>query len=253
MRSRDGENSDGFIREVDEAVRQERWLAVWNQYSAYIIGAALAVVVGTAAGTGWQHYQESQRTANARELADATSLLAEDRHAEAALAFEALAKRAGGGTAVVARLRAAEAEKQAGNKDAKLAALKDVAGSDDVDTVYRRLATLLAQQEAFADTDADALIDELDNAAVPDNPWRSSLIELKAIAQMKAGRSEEARATLETLLENEGTPENLRRRANELLNALGGPLEDDNQTVSQNSIDDAKLDANSAVEDESVE
>ncbi|MEZ5932803.1 MAG: tetratricopeptide repeat protein [Alphaproteobacteria bacterium] len=248
MRSRDSENSDGFIREVDEAVRQDRWLAVWNQYSAYIVGAALAVIVGTAAGVGWQNYQASQRAANAKALADATALL-QEKPAEAADAFEALAGNVGGGMAVVARLRAAEAEKQAGDTEAKLAVLESLAGSGDAGAVYQRLASLLALQESLGAADADAMIGDLDQAATPDNPWRASLIELKAVAQMKAGRTEEARATLETLLADQNTPGNLQRRASELLNALGGPLEEENQTVSQNSADEAVDDA-AALKDE---
>ena len=196
-------------------------------------------MIGVAANAGWQSYQDSQRSANARQLADATTLLAEDKPGEAAVAFNALADRAGGGVAVVARLRAAEAEKQAGNAEAKLALLDSLAEDDDVEALYQRLAGLLARQEAFDASDADAMIDELDQAATPDNPWRASLLELKAMAEMKAGRTEEARATLETLLNGEGTPANLARRANELLSALGGPLDGDNQTVSQNHADEA--------------
>lgn len=253
MRSREGENSDGFIREVDEAVRQERWMEVWKQYSPYIIGAALAVVVGTAAGVGWQSYQESQRAANAKALADATALLAEDRPADAAAAFKALADQAGGGVAVVATLRAAEAEKQAGNGEAKLALLDGLASNGDVGALYQRLAALIAQQETFGDTDAEAVIAELERAATPDNPWRASLIELKAIAQMKAGQIEQARATLETLVDHEDTPVNLQRRAGELLNALGGPLDGDSQKVSQNSADGTAPDAAITPEDEAAE
>lgn len=250
MRSRDGENSDGFIREVDEAVRQDRLMAVWKQYGTYIVGASLAVVVGVAASVGWQNYQESQRAGHARAMAEATALLAEDKPAEAAAAFKALADDVGGGVAVVARLRAAGAEKEAGSPEAKLGLLEDLSDNQDASSVYRRLADLLVRQEAFNDSDADALIDELDQAAAPDNPWRSSLIELKAIAQMKAGRVDEARATLETLLESETTPDNMQRRAAELLRALGGPLNGDNQTVSQNDTDgdggDAAVDGEAA-------
>ncbi|MGI9419925.1 MAG: tetratricopeptide repeat protein [Geminicoccaceae bacterium] len=239
MRSRDSGNSDEFIREVDEAVRQDRWLTVWKQYNVYIVGAALAVVIGSAAGVGWKNYQESQRAANAKELADAAELLAAEQPGEAAAAFAALAERAGGGVGVVARLRAAEAEKQAGNGDAKLALLDGLAGDGDVAPLYQRLAGLLASQEAFGAGDADMMIGELERAATPDNPWRASLIELKAIAEMKSGRTEEARATLESLLDAEDTPANLQRRAGELLQALGGPLNDDNQTISQNDTDGA--------------
>ena len=239
MQSRDGDNSDGFIREVDEAVRQDRWMAVWKQYNVYIIGAALAVIVGTAAGIGWRNYQESQLAANAKAFSDAGALLTEERPAEAAAAFDALAESAGGGVAVVAKLRAADAQEQAGDRDAKLALLDGLAGNGEVSPLYQRLASLLASQESFNDSDSDAMIDELDRAATPDNPWRFSLLELKAVAEMKAGRTEEARGTLESLVQGEDTPANLQRRAGELLNALGGPLDGDNQAVSQNSSDDA--------------
>ena len=238
MRSRDGGNSDEFIREVDEAVRQDRWTTIWKHYSAYIVGTALAVVVGTSAGIGWQTYQKNQRDAHARALAAATTLLADDKPADAASAFRALAHDAGGGVGIIARLRAAEADKAAGNPSAKLDDLNELATNGDVPPLYKRLARLLTLQETFNQADAASLIKELDEAATPDNPWRASLLELKAMAEMKAGNTNEARATLKALLDASETPGNLARRATELLDALGGPLEEDNQTVSQNSNDE---------------
>ena len=234
MRSRDGGNSDEFIREVDEAVRQDRWTAIWKEYGAYIVGAGLAVVVGTAAGVGWQTYQKNKLDSQARSLAAATALLAEDQPADAASAFRTLAKEAGGGVGVVATLRSAEAEKEAGNLDAKLEALSGLAADGGVEPLYSQLAELLALQEEINDGDAETLIDKLDQAATPDNPWRASLLELRALVEMKAGQTNKARATLQSLLDAPDTPGNLARRASELLNALGGPLEEDNKTVSQN-------------------
>jgi len=253
MRSRDSGNSDEFIREVDEAVRQDRWTAIWKEYNVYIIGAALAVVIGSAAGVGWQSYQASQRAANAKGLADATALLADERPAEAAAAFDALAESAGGGVAVVAGLRSAEAQKEAGDVEAKLARLDGLAANGDVASLYQSLASLLAMQESLDESDADTVISKIDAAAAPDNPWRASLIELKAVAQMKAGQTEEARTTLEALLGDETTPSNLARRATELLNALGGPINGDNQAVSQNTTEDADADAETANQGEAQE
>ena len=54
MRGRGSVNSDEFIREVDDAVRQEQWLKLWKQYGSYITAAALALVVGSAAAAGWR-------------------------------------------------------------------------------------------------------------------------------------------------------------------------------------------------------
>lgn len=235
MRSRDGGNSDEFIREVDEAVRQDRWTTIWKRYNAYIVGAGLAVVVGMSANVAWETYQKNKLDSQARGLAAATTLLADDKPAEAASAFRALANEAGGGVGVVARLRSAAAEKEAGNPDGKIETLKQLATDGDAASLYKKLADLLALQEGFNQADAESLIAELDKVATPDNPWRASLLELKAVAEMKAGQTDEARATLAALLEAPETPASLTRRASELLEALGGPLEEDNQTVSQNS------------------
>ena len=237
MRSRDSGTSSEFIREVDEAVRQDRWMAIWKQYGAYFVGAALAVVVGTAAGVGWQTYQENQRLAHAMSMAAAARLI-EEKPAEAASAFASLAESAGGGVGVVARLKAADAEQRAGNTEAKIEILNELAADADAPALYRRLATLLVIQETFDDRDAKSLIGELDQAATPDNPWRASLLELKALAEIKAGETEAARATLKTLLDSPDTPSSLARRAGELLDALGGPLDNDRRTVSQNQNSD---------------
>ena len=44
MRGRGSGPADEFIREVDEAVRQDRWLKLWKQYGIYVAGVALAVI-----------------------------------------------------------------------------------------------------------------------------------------------------------------------------------------------------------------
>ena len=253
MRSRDSGNSDEFIREVDEAVRQDRWLAVWKQYNAYIIGAALAVIIGTAAGVGWQTYEANQRAANARAFAQAADFLSEERPGEAAAAFSALADRVGGGIAVVAKFQAAEAEKLAGDKEGKLALLENLSESGDARLIYQRLAALLTKQETLGESDVEVLIDEIDRLSTPDNPWRASLIELKAIAQMKSGRTEQARETLDTLLSDEAIPTNLQRRAGELLSALGGPLDRDSQEVTHNSTDAPTTTLEDGAENEAAE
>src|SRR5262245_15140187 len=93
MRGRGSVNSDEFIREVDEAVRQEQWLKLWKQYGSYMVAAALAVVVGSAAAMGWRTWQENQRLDDARRYAAAQQLLREDKAKEAAEAFAAPASR----------------------------------------------------------------------------------------------------------------------------------------------------------------
>jgi len=73
----------------------------------------------------------------------------------------------------------------------------------------------------------------MDGAAQPDQPWRYSAVELKALAQIQSGDTAEARRTLSELLADPGTPPNLGRRAAELLAFLGGPLESEEAAESE--------------------
>jgi hypothetical protein len=224
MRGRGSASSDEFIREVDEAVRQDRWLKLWKEYGAFVVGAAVAVVLGTAAGVGWRSWQESQRQAEAESYLAATELLRQNRPAEAAAAFRALAGDADSGYAVLARLQAAHALGQAGDEEGKLAMLRQLADDDAAAPMYRELGGLLALQQQFGAESPDNLTSQLASLTSADNPWRYSALELIALAQMRAGETEAARETLSSLVGDPRTPPDLGRRAAELLSALGGPI-----------------------------
>lgn len=200
-------------------------MKLWKQYGSYIVGAALAIVLGTGAGVAWREYQESVRADEARRFAEATELLRADRPAEAADAFAALAQEGDTGYALLARLRAAEAREAAGEAGAKAETLQQLAGSDDIPQLYRELSLVLATQERFEQEDSAALDAQIDEVARDDNPWRYSALELKALSQIKAGETLAARETLSALVDDAQTPANLRRRAAELLASLGGPVE----------------------------
>jgi hypothetical protein len=222
MRGRGSAGADEFIREVDEAVRQDQWLKLWQRYGNYVIGAALAVVIGSAAGVGWRTWQQNQRLEEARRYADAQQMLRDAKPAEAARAFAALADDSSSGYRVLARLRAAEAEAEAGDRAAATAALDRLAADDAAAPEYRSLGELLATQQQLAQAEAPALsgLEPLTGGA---DPWRYSALELRALAQMQSGDTAAARQTLDGLLAEPLAPPDLARRAAELLAFLGGP------------------------------
>ena len=222
IRGRESPSSSEFLREVDEAVRREQWLKLWQRYGNYVIAAALAVVIGTAAGVGWRTWQHNQRLEEAERYAEAQQLLREGKPAEAADAFAALAEDSSSGYRVLAQLRAAEARAEAGDRAAAQAALDRLAGDGDAAPVYRSLGELLAAQQQFAETETPAP-SELEPLTGSDVPWRYSALELQALAQLQAGDTAAARQTLDDLLADPLTPPDLARRAAELLAYLGGP------------------------------
>ena len=246
MRGRGSGQSDEFIREVDEAVRQDRWLKLWKQYGTYVIAAALAVVVGSTAGVGWRAWQDSQRQAEAERYMAAIELLRQERPAEAAEVLDALARDSSSGYAVLARLQAAQALGEAGDRAGKLDMLGQLTADAEAATLYRDLGQLLAAQEAFAAAGQDDLSRQLAKLAADGSPWRYSALELSALAQLRAGETEAARATLTLLAEDPRTPPNLGRRAAELLNALGGPSDADVATGAAPEAEAAPREAEAA-------
>src|SRR5262249_51461136 len=49
-----------FIREVDEAVRQDQYKKLWDQYGIYALAAAVVLVAGVAGYKGWIAWQEKK-------------------------------------------------------------------------------------------------------------------------------------------------------------------------------------------------
>ena len=211
--------SDEFVREVDEAVRRERWLAVWQQYRAYILGTAIAVLVGTGAGMAWRQWQESSRLDEARRFAAATQLLGEGRAAEAAGRFAELADESDSGFTVLARLRQAEAWGVAGELDAKRETLATLASDDGAGPTYRALARLLEAQVELGEGNPSGAEELLGRT---DDHWQPSAKELAALGKLQQGEVEAARALLTELIEAPTTPASLRARALELRTSLGG-------------------------------
>jgi hypothetical protein len=211
--------ADEFIREVDEAVRQERWLKLWNQYGTYLVAAVLAIVLGTAAGIGWREYQASARLDEARRFIAAADLLDAGQHEQAAQAFEALAADARSGYRDLARLRAAAARAAAGDAAGRQTALGEVTARGDAADV-RQLGRLLVLQSEVDEGAGAADLEPLTRDGVP---WRHSAAEMQALAQIRAGQTEAARETLRPLVDDPSAPVNLSRRAAELLAALGEP------------------------------
>ncbi len=221
MRGRSTTGGDEFVREVDEAVRQDQWLKLWRRYGTWLIAAAATIVVGSALGVGWREYRASQRLDEARAYAAAEQQLRTGQPAAAAKAFAELAEDAHDGFGVLARLRAAEAQAAAKDPAAAAASLAALATGSGVPAPYADLAKLMALQQRFDQTDPQTMLRELEPILASDGPWRQSALELKALAQLKMEDVAAARSTLAELTGQPNLPQALARRASTLLASLG--------------------------------
>jgi hypothetical protein len=208
--------------EVDEEVRRDQLKKLWDQYSIYIIAAALLVV---AAVGGWRGYQylEAKKAAEASVAFDAAIDLSEqNKHAEAQAAFDKVAATAPAGYRVLAQLRAAAEvatrDQQAGAKMYDAIAADRSVGAEQQDLARIRAAGLLLDTESYPN-----MLQRLEGAAKPDGTFRHTARELLALSAWRANDTTAARQWLDMIASDGETPAAMRSRA-EALQALLPPV-----------------------------
>lgn len=215
---------DSLLREIDEDLRQERYAKLWKQYGNYVIGAAIALVIGVAAYQGWQSYQLGQREKAGAAFAAAMRLETADP-AAAREAFRRLAAEAPAGYRILAGLREAALAAKSGDVQAAVAADRRVAEASD-DRLYRDLAELSA---VLAEMDAGsppmtlpALEEKLAPLAEAGQPWEYTAKETLAFFADRAGERQRARQLFEGLANNAEAPPGIRARAEAMLTMIAG-------------------------------
>ncbi|NNE88706.1 MAG: hypothetical protein HKN27_11565 [Silicimonas sp.] len=215
-------NEDSFINEVSEEVRRDKLYKLMRKYG-WIAIAAVVLTVGGAAFFEWQ--KATARTA-AQAKGDAlVAALAEDTaEARASALREVPVNDTPGGGAVLALLQAAGAV-EADDTDAALASLETLANDAEAPALYRDLAILKSVIIGAGVTPPEERISKLSAIQQPGNPYRLLALEQRAYAEVEQGNSAAAIETLTGILADAEVTEDLRRRATQLIVALGGVLD----------------------------
>lgn len=211
-----------IFQEVDEEIRKERYARLWKRYGAWVIGAAVALVLAVAGYQGWQAYQRDRAETAARAYADAMDKL-ESQGAEAARpALSKLADPSGAGYALIAAQRLAALQAAAGERAAAIATWTQVAQNDAAPRGLRDAATILAAMHRIEAGDTDGVRQDLAALAEGDGAFATTALELQAAAALKAGDRTAAIALLKRIADGAGARPDQRQRATQLLARLEG-------------------------------
>lgn len=211
-------NPDSFIDEVTEEVRRDRLYSLVRRWG-WLVVLVIVLLVG---GAAWTEWQKSQREAESQVFGDA--VLAALTGGEPATRRIALSEVSAANEAQVAILALLQAAASAGGDDADpetaRIALLSLAEAPELSPIYRDLALLkVILDGGTGDAARDAEI--LERLAIPGAPYRPLAIEQQAIAALAAGDDATAVTLLRVLTEEAGVTETLRRRAGQLIVALG--------------------------------
>jgi hypothetical protein len=208
--------------EVDEDVRRDQLKKLWDQYSIYIVAAALVIIASVGGWRGYQ-YLEAKKAAEAGAAFDkAIELSEQNKHAEAEAAFADLAAKAPAGYRMLARLRTAA---EAANRDPQAAAkmYDDIAADRSVPATEQELAKVRAAGLLLETATYPSMLQRLEPETTPAATFRHTARELLALSAWRANDTTAARQWLDMIANDSDTPQSMRSRA-EALQALLPPV-----------------------------
>lgn len=208
-------NPESFIDEVTEEVRRDKLFGYFRRYG-WIGVLAVFLLVG---GAAYREYQLAAKQADSEAFGDAVlDALDRDDPAERSAALAAV-DAPGQRRALLGLLQSSDPET---DKAAAMAALALVAGDATLPASYRDLAVLRRVIVAGADLPAEERRALLNPIAEPGRPYRTLALEQLALLLVETGEPAAAITALEALRQDQEATPGLRRRAGQMIVALGG-------------------------------
>jgi len=213
-------DSDSFINEVSEEVRNDQLFGYVKRYGWIAVTLVLLLVGGAA----YNEWTKAQSSAAAEATGDA--LVAALNETDMSAQAEMLAQvPADGPEAAVLGLLTAAAQQEAGEVDAAIATLESLSNNQDVPQIYRDVALFKSVLIPSDTVDPAARRQTLQAMASPGLPFRLLAMEQLALLDIAEGETEAAVTTLRSIVEDAEVTLGLRDRAQTLIVALGEELE----------------------------
>ena len=213
---------DSFINEVSEEVRKDRLYAMFKRYGPIAAGVIVLIVGGAA----WNEYRKAQAETAAQNAGDAILAAFEGDASERAAALAEISAGDNAARGAILALMQSEAALANDDRGEAIAVLEALAANTAAPGPYRDLATLKSVILGTGTTDPDDRIARLNALALGGGSFRLMASEQIALAEIEKGNDEAALTRLREITADAETSQDLRRRASQLIVALGGSLTD---------------------------
>ena len=215
------QSNEAFLREVDEELRKDQALHIWQNYGRWII---VAVIVALAAFGGflyWQSHSEGQRAIEGDKFASVFKALGENKPQLAEASLKELADSGAPGFSASARFTQATVLLQKNDLKGAAALFGAIAADSDAPQEFRDLALIRQTMIEYDTMKPDAVVARLSGLAVKDSPWYGSAGEMLAGAYLRQGKRAEAGKLYGAIAKDEGVPRSIRQRAVQMAGVLG--------------------------------
>lgn len=212
--------TDSFVNEVDESLRQDRALALAKKYGPWLIGVFVIFLVAIGGWQWWQAEQLKRARAQSDALVAAFELVEQGNLDGASAALEELSGEGPPAYRAMARMQRAALLQSQGDLEAARAEF-EAAAEATRDPLMRDTARLRAAYIAAETENFDAMQARLQPLIESDSRLSFLARELLAIQAWKAGHNDIARQHLENLTLAFDAPEGVRQRAQFALSVVG--------------------------------
>lgn len=209
-----------IFREVEEELKADRASALAKKYGPYVIGFALAIVLGTLGYNLWQDW-DLERRSERSDLYGAALALAGDGDNEAAVAALAEFGEPDGSYATLATFERARLLADDSRRDEALALWAGLATSEAAGPALQGAARLFFVMHQIDDGDPGELRAMLEPLFAVGNGFRPLALELDAILSLREGDRAKARQLYAEIADDLTAPPGLRARAAQVLASLG--------------------------------
>jgi hypothetical protein len=224
---REAAQQDVFMREVDEALRQDEMLGLFQRFGRPLIALVVVGLLGLGGWLWWDSAQQQEAGERGEKLVMAIEQVEAGNLAAADKQLAPLAEDAGDASAAAAKLMRAGIALGQDRRGEAVKLFAEVAADEDAPQPFRDLATIREVAANFDAMDPQQVVDRLKPLAIPGNPWFGNAGELVGIAYLKQGKEELAGPLFAQIARDEKAPETLRRRARQLAGLLGVDAVDD--------------------------
>lgn len=211
------EKFDEFMQEVENDIRNERYMNLWNRYGKLITGVVTLGLTCLIGYNLWSQYDYRQRSKASDILISAQNFALQDRHGEALSALKSLSEITVAPYEILAKVNEAGIL-SAGDTSQKQQALKiyqEIINTKKIDKVWQDLAIYqkAALQSEQSDANFEALLKELEAIDLEHSPIAALASELKGILLLQKGDKTQAGEIFVKLAQSKTAPDGVVMRS----------------------------------------
>jgi hypothetical protein len=212
---------ESLIREVDEEVRQDEYMKLWDRHGTKFMALVALVVLGVAAFEGWKYYQRGQADLVSVVYLDAVKKADDGKYDDALAALAAVRHP---GFSQLGRLREAAVMAAKGDIAKAVADYDAIIADKTIDPVLVDLARI-RQGYLLVDTSTpDALLTKLGMFDKEGNAWRHAAREIFGLAAFRTKDFTMADRYMNAIFADPDAPQALKQRAQVMVQLIAPEL-----------------------------